>query len=657
MATTKVDCAQTGLAVLDAVGGEENVSSLAHCATRLRFKLKDESLADKNTVQAIPGVVTVMQSGGQYQVVIGNDVPTAYASITAATRLGSETDSDSETKSEGNLLNRFIELISSLFLPILWTLAGAGLIKAFLSLAVTLGFSAESQEYVVLNAIGDSIINFLPFAIAVTAAKRFRTNQFTSLAIAGVLLYPSIIGLYEAGEPVTFFGIPMVLVSYVSSVIPIIVAVWLQSLLERWLNKVLPASIRNFTIPFLTIPLISLVTLLTLGPITTALANGISAFIVNIWNVTPWLAGGLLAGFWQVLVMFGLHWGLIPIMLNNLLTQGQDVMAGAILAPVLAQAGASLAVMLRTRDRKLKQLAGPATLSGFLAGITEPIVYGVNLPLKKPFVFACIGGGIGGALAAAGGVATTSFVFPSLLAIPAYIQNGNQLLTLGGAALAVLVAFTLTYLFGVPSKVETDEAAGAFTTKLDNGEDSGVPAPTLPAGSKVVPADAVVVPANAVVTLPADSTNTTDLVAPATGQAIPLSAIDDPVFSSGAMGQGLGIIPADGHVYAPISGKVITAMASGHAFGIRSETGVEVLIHVGVDTVQMNGEGFTPHVAQGDAVEAGQVLLTFDRDKVAATGYSDTVITIITNSGSFTTIEPQVNRALTAGEIAVIVER
>lgn len=657
MATTKVDYAQTGLAVLDAVGGEENVSSLAHCATRLRFKLKDESLADKNTVQAVPGVVTVMQSGGQYQVVIGNDVPTAYASITAATRLGSETDSDSETKSEGNLLNRFIELISSIFLPILWTLAGAGLIKAFTVLAVTLGFNAESQEYLILNAIGDSIIHFLPFAIAVTSAKRFRANQFTSLAIAGVLLYPTIIALNDAGETVSFFGIPVQLVSYVSSVIPVILAVWLQGMLERWLTQVLPSVIRNFTVPLITLPVVSLATLLTVGPLTTFLSNAVASGVTNLWNAAPWLGGALLGGFWQVLTIFGLHWGLVPVMMNNLTTLGYDVLVAAIFAPVLAQGAAALAVLFKTRDQKLKQVAGPAAISGILAGITEPAIYGVNLPLKKPFIFGCIGGSVGGALSASSGAYLTSFIVPSGLSLSAFAGTAFAATVFVGVGSAMSIAFLLTFFFGLPASEQTAEEPNAFAEKLDQGEDSGIPAPTLPAGSKVVPADAVVVPANAVVTLPADSTNTTDLVAPATGQAIPLSAIDDPVFSSGAMGQGLGIIPTDGRVYAPIAGKVITAMASGHAFGIRSETGVEVLIHVGVDTVQMNGDGFTPHVTKGDTVTAGQPLLTFDRSKVAAAGYSDTVITIITNSGSFTTIEPRVGGSLVAGEIAVIVER
>lgn len=654
MAKTAVNWDQVATDIVEGVGGKENISSFAHCATRLRFKLKDEAKANTAALKNHDAVVTVMQAGGQYQVVIGNDVPKAYAAISQQTGLGGDAAAaDDSDAPKGNLLNRFIELISSIFLPILWTLAGAGLIKAFTALAVTLGFDSESQNYIILNAIGDSLINFLPFAIAITAAKRFKTNQFTSLAIAGVLLYPSIIALHAAGEPVYFFGIPVVMVSYVSSVIPIILAVWLQSYVENWLNKVLPSTVRNFTTPMITLPVISLLTLLTVGPLTTAVSGAIASGVTWTWSVAPWLAGGILAGFWQVLTIFGLHWGLVPVMLNNLTTLGQDVMAASIFAPVLAQAAAALAVMFKTRDQKLKQVAGPASLSGLLAGITEPAIYGVNLPLKKPFIFGCIGGAIGGALAAIAGSYTTAFTVPGGLSSPALVGSGNWVLTFIGIGIAMVFAFVMTYLFGVPSvQAETEP-----TVELNTKDATGVPAEHVPAGKKVVDADAQVVPASAIVTLPADGTNGTDLVAAATGRAIELAEIDDPVFSSGAMGKGLGIVPVDGTVYAPISGKVVTAMASGHAFGIRSETGVEVLVHVGVDTVQMNGEGFAPRVAKGDTVEAGQPILTFDRAAVAAAGYADTVITIITNSGSFDTITPVTGRDLTAGEIAVIVER
>ncbi len=652
---TKVDYEATGQEVLRLVGGEENVNSLVHCATRLRFKLKDESKANDAAIKATEGVVTVMKSGGQYQVVIGNDVPRAYAGIVNNSRLGSDAADDSAEGSKGNLLNRFIELISSIFLPILWTLAGAGLIKAFTALAVTFGFNAESQEYIILNAIGDSIINFLPFAIAITSAKRFKANQFTSLALAGILLYPTIIGLHTAGEPVHFFGIPVVMVSYVSSVIPIILAVWVQSILERWLQRALPSAIRNFTVPMLVLPIVGLATLMVVGPITTFASSLIASGITSVWNFAPWLAGGILAGFWQVLTIFGLHWGLVPVMLNNLTTLGHDVMAATIFASVLAQGAAALAVMLKTSDKKLKQVAGPASLSGILAGITEPAIYGVNLPLKKPFIFGCVGGAIGGALAAAGGAQTSAFVIPSGLTLPVFIGTPAMFMVFLGVAVAMIFAFVMTFLFGVP-KVET-ETENAFVEKLDNGEDSGIPAQTVPANSKVVPADAVVVPAGTVVPTAITEENTTDLVAPVSGTAIAMKDVNDPVFASGAMGKGIVIVPTSNQVVAPISGKIVPALDSGHAYGIRSETGVELLVHVGIDTVQLEGKHFTRRVGKGDTVRAGQPLVDVDFPAVAAEGYDTSVLTIVTNTGNFSVVEPRVDEKLNVGDLAVIIER
>ena len=658
MASTKVDYTQTGKEILAAVGGEKNVSSLTHCATRLRFKLKDASQADTRKIKGLDGVVTVMEAGGQYQVVVGNDVPKAYAAILANSGLGGDTADDADDAPKGNLLNRFIELISSLFLPMLWTLAGAGLYKAFLALAVTLGFDAESQEYVIMNAASDAIIYFLPFILAVTAAKRFKANQFTSMALAGFLLYPGIVALSEGTDPVSFFGIPVFAVSYVSSVIPIIVTVWVQSYLEKWLLKVLPAAIRNFTTPLIVILVLSLLTLLTLGPITVFLSDAISTGIGWFWSLSPVLGGALMGGFWQVFVMFGLHWGFVPIMLNDMITQGSSPLSGAIFAPVIAQAAAALAVMIRTKNAKLKQLAGPASLSGFLAGVTEPAVYGVNLPLKKPFIFGCIGGAVGSAIAAAGGSAATAFVLPSLLALPAYLNVGSFATLLIGLGVAVAIAFLLTLFFGMPKKAaEDDEAASTpVERKLAQGGDSGVPADTNPIGTKVVPAEAQVVPAGTIVPVAVDEENTTDLVSPATGRTIALEELSDPVFSSGAMGKGLAVVPRVGQAIAPISGVVVTALDSGHAFGIRSETGVEVLIHVGIDTVKLDGAPFTAHVAKGERVVAGQPLVDFDIAAIRQAGYDPSVIMIVTNTGNFSAVEPGIGKDIAAGELAVVVE-
>ena len=606
--------------ILQQVGGEENITSAAHCATRLRLKLRDESKANKAAIENLPGVITVMQAGGQYQVVIGNNVPLVYEELGRITKLGDAAHTG-EAGPKGNLFNQFIELISSIFQPMLWPLAGAGLLKAFLSLFTQLGWlDATTQTYTILAAAADGLFYFLPIFLAVTAAKRFRTNQFTSMALAAALVYPTIIALQAAGEPVSFLGIPVVLMNYTSSVIPIIVAVWLQGYLERFLNRVLPSAIRNFTTPLLVILVMVPVVLMTVGPLTTYAAQGISTGINAIFGFAPWLAGVVLGGFWQVFVLFGLHWGLVPVMINDLSTQGYSLLTGPLLAAVLAQAAAMLAVFFRTRSAKRKQVAGPAALSGFLAGITEPGIYGVNLPLKLPFYFGIAGGAIGGAIAAAGGSAADSFVFPSLLAIPAFANVGNFTLQLIGTGIAIAIAFALTWVFGPRETADVDAAP------------------------EVVPTAASDVPANAV-----------DVIAPVAGTAVAMDQVNDKVFSSGAMGGGLGIVPTDGQVFAPVSGTVVVAMKSGHAFGIKTDHGVEVLVHIGINTVELDGRHFTSHVAKGQQVQQGDLLAVVDLKAIEEAGYDTTTVVVVTNTKKLTDVTPVTAGPIGRGDTAITV--
>jgi len=561
-----------------------------------------------------------MQAGGQYQVVIGNNVPLVYEELGRITKLGDAAHTG-EAGPKGNLFNQFIELISSIFQPMLWPLAGAGLLKAFLSLFTQLGWlDATTQTYTILAAAADGLFYFLPIFLAVTAAKRFRTNQFTSMALAAALVYPTIIALQAAGEPVSFLGIPVVLMNYTSSVIPIIVAVWLQGYLERFLNRVLPSAIRNFTTPLLVILVMVPVVLMTVGPLTTYAAQGISTGINAIFGFAPWLAGVVLGGFWQVFVLFGLHWGLVPVMINDLSTQGYSLLTGPLLAAVLAQAAAMLAVFFRTRSAKRKQVAGPAALSGFLAGITEPGIYGVNLPLKLPFYFGIAGGAIGGAIAAAGGSAADSFVFPSLLAIPAFANVGNFTLQLIGTGIAIAIAFALTWVFGPRETADVDAAP------------------------EVVPTAASDVPANAV-----------DVIAPVAGTAVAMDQVNDKVFASGAMGGGLGIVPTDGQVFAPVSGTVVVAMKSGHAFGIKTDHGVEVLVHIGINTVELDGRHFTSHVAKGQQVQQGDLLAVVDLKAIEEAGYDTTTVVVVTNTKKLTDVTPVTAGPIGRGDTAITV--
>jgi beta-glucoside PTS system EIICBA component len=621
--------------ILQGVGGETNIASATHCATRLRLKLRDDAKADTAAIEKLPGVITVMKAGGQYQVVIGNDVPTVYAELGKITKLtGDDAAADEEPAQHGNIFNRFIDMISSIFSPVIWPLAAAGLLKAFLSLATQLGWlDPASQTNVILAATADALFYFLPIFLAVTAAKRFKANQFTSMAIGGALVYPSIVALAAQAEPVSFMGLPMVMMNYTSSVIPIIVAVWLQGYLERFLTRVLPSAIRNFTTPLLTLVVMVPLVLMTVGPVTTLAAQGLSAGITAAFAFAPWLAGAIMGGFWQVFVLFGLHWGLVPGMLNEIATQGHSLLMGPLLPAVLAQAAATLAVMFRTRNKARRTVAGPAALSGFLAGITEPGIYGVNLPLKKPFYFGIAGGVVGGAIVAVGGSGATSFVFPSLLGLPAFSTVGSFALLVLGTGIAIAVAFLLTFFFG-PREAE-EAASDAGTSVPESAADA-------PAATGATATGTVV-------------TGTVEVLAPVAGQAVALSDVQDKVFASGAMGKGLGIIPADGRIYSPISGSIKAAMKTGHAFGIKSDDGVEVLVHIGIDTVQLQGRGFESAVTRGQQVRAGDLLAVVDLGVVTEAGYDTTTLVMVTNTAQLASVDPVVEGILAQGETAITV--
>ncbi len=601
------DHAKTAQGVLAGVGGEENVASLVHCMTRLRFVLRDESKANEKALRAVPGVITTTQAGGQYQVVIGNEVPEVFAEIMATSKIGGSAQGQAAVdEPKGNLFNRFIKMISSIFTPLLWPLAGTGLLKAFLAAAVTFGWlDATTTTYTILNALSDAFINFLPLGLAITAARYFKASEFTSFAIAGALVYPSIVALNGAPD-VTFFGLPVTMVSYVSSVIPIIIVVWLQSYAERWLYRVLPASIRRFVTPMIVVLVAVPLVFLAIGPISSVVSGALAGGISWVFTVVPWLGGAIMGGLWQVFVIFGLHWGFIPIMTVEYTETGMLTMAAPLFAAVLAQAAAVAGVWVRTRNSNLKSLAAPATLSGFLAGITEPAIYGVNLPLKRPFAFGIVGGVIGGALISAGGVYSTAFVVPSGLALPALIGNGSMVMLALGLAAAIVIPFLLVVMVG-------------FT---DPTEDA---------------------------TIAAQGTDVT-VFAPVDGTAVPLSEVPDAAFADGSLGQGVAIRPTSGAVYAPFDAVVVAAFPTGHAIGLRHADGAEVLIHIGIDTVRLGGAHFTPKVTAGQQVKAGDLLVEFDAEAITAAGYDLTTPVIVTNADLYPEVGEPASGPIAHGE-------
>lgn len=611
-----MDYSKTAAGVLQGVGGEENVQSLVHCATRLRFVLKDSSKADRDAVKKVSGVVTVAEAGGQFQVVIGNDVPDVYAEIGKISNFGGGgTTSAASDAPKGNLFNRFIAMISSIFTPVLWTLAGTGLLKAFLAAAVTFGWmDATTSTYTVLNALSDAFINFLPLALAITAARYFKASEFTSLAIAGALVYPSITALVGAPD-LTFFGIPFTMVSYVSSVIPIIIIVWLQSHAERFLYATLPSSIKRFITPMIVVLVAVPLVFVVVGPISDLIGGGLGTAIGWVFDNAPWAGGLIMGGLWQVFVIFGLHWGLVPLFTLEFQTTGQIALIGPVFAAVLAQAAAVAGVWVRTRNKNLKSLAAPATLSGFLAGITEPAIYGINLPLKRPFAFGIVGGALGGAIIAIGGVYSTAFVVPSGLALPALFGNGSMVLLGIGLLVAIAVPFLLTVIVGFKD----------------------------PADDAVVRAEGTDI----------------EVLSPVDGTVVPLSEVPDAVFAAGELGQGVAIQPRTGAVYAPFDATVAAAFPTGHAIGLRHDDGAELLIHIGIDTVSLGGKHFSLKVETGQEVKAGDLLVEFDLAAIAAAGFDLTTPVIITNPDLYPSVGSPASGPIAHGDplfFAVAVE-
>ena len=633
--------------ILAKVGGEDNVANVVHCATRLRFALKDRSLADSDAVGALPGVITVVENGGQFQVVIGNNVPRVYAGLPASLTADRE-GSDDSAPASGSVVGRIIDVVSSIFAPILGVMAATGILKGLLLISVAAKWLATtSPTYQILYAAADALFMFLPMYLAVTASRKFNSNPYTALTLAGALLYTQLATVNllvdgkvtpmtlrawgQAGNSIDFFGIPVLLQSYTSSVVPIVLGVWVMSYLEKFFNDRIHEAVRNFITPLLALVIMVPLTLMTLGPLGVFLGNGMAAMIQAAYGFSPILMGVLMGGLWQVLVIFGIHWGIVPIFINNLATQGFDPVKSAAFPAVLAQAGAALGVFLRLRDPKQRAIVGSTVIAGIF-GITEPAIYGVNLPRKRPLIIGCIAGAVGGGITGAFGVLVFGTGAPGLLTLPIGIDPhgdaGNFIWLLIGTGLSFVLAAIGTYFFGFSAADKERDAHGAAQAAIEEAE-------------------ATVATASGAV----DS----ELGSPMSGRVIPLSEVNDKVFSSEAMGKGVGIVPSSGRVVAPADAKVVVAM--GHAVGLKTTDGVELLIHVGLDTVTLNGAPFSNQVATGAEVKAGDLLVEADLAAIEAAGLDTTTVFIVTNTDSFETILPLAAGEVTAGSPALLVAR
>ncbi|MBO0457984.1 PTS glucose transporter subunit IIA [Enterococcus hulanensis] len=578
-----------GKSILDNIGGEENIQEFYHCATRLRFILNDPKKADKKKVETLKGVISVVESGGQFQVVIGNKVKDLYNVMTQDLNISTETAAAGKSQNKISPLNRLIDLLSGTFAPAFGLLAGSGLLKGIILLATFVGLQPDSGAYLILSAAADSLFYFLPIILAISAARKFKTDQFLAVVLAGALLHPTIVEALNSGQAVNFFGIPVILANYSSSVIPILFSVWILSKVEPFVKRFLHESIQTFIAPMICLVIMVPLTLIVVGPIATYVGNALADGYLLIYKLSPIISGIIIGALWQVFVIFGLHWAFIPIMINNIANLGSDTLMAMCTPAVVAQAGAALGVFLRSRDKQFKSLSFSAFITG-LFGVTEPAIYGVNLRLKKPFIMGVISGAVGGAIIGAAGSRSTIFGTLSFVTFPAYFGKGFAAYAFS-YFFSLVLACVLTYFFGGVKEFEAEDTIAA--------------------------------------------TDEANIISPVAGELLPLEKVADETFSSGAMGEGFAVRPTSGKIVAPIEGEITMVFPTGHALGIRNSQGFEVLIHIGIDTVSMKGEGFVKHVSEGDQIKQGDLLIDFDPEIIKKAGLDPTVIVVFTNRESY----------------------
>ncbi|ASA20736.1 beta-glucoside-specific PTS transporter subunit IIABC [Paenibacillus donghaensis] len=605
--------------ILLRIGGAGNVNSVVHCVTRLRFKLKDESIAKTEELKNLPGVITVMQTGTQYQVVIGNEVTGVYKALVKEGGIRSEdlVPEDQEVLGEkGGFLSRLIDLISGVFVPVLGLMGAAGMIKGLNVMFVSFGWiEATSGTSQLLNAAGDCMFYFFPIFLGFTAMRKFGGTPFLGMGIGAALVYPALSGittgaplytlfqgtLIESPIHITFLGIPVILMSYSSSVIPIILASLFAVRVERFFNKVIPSVVRTFLVPFFAMLIVVPITFLVIGPIATWTGQVIGAGVSSIYDFSPIITSIILAGFWQVLTLFGFQWAFVPIVLLNLSTVKSDPFLAIVLPATFAQVGAVLAVMLKTKNKKMKALSLPAIISGVF-GVTEPAMYGITLPLKKPFIMGCIAAAVGGGIIGLSG--TKAYVLGGLgiFALPNYINPETGIdLKWYFLILALVIAFVLGFILVL------------ITGFKDSVEVTPAPAPVLDLNPN----------------------NRFEVFSPMAGEVVELKEINDVTFAGEHMGKGIAIRPTSGRVVSPINGVVQTVYRTKHAIGLVTDQGVEMLIHIGQDTVQLKGQHFTAHVKDGDRVSIGDLIVEFDLQAIKDAGYETVTPIIITNTSAY----------------------
>lgn len=628
--------------------GEDNILTVTHCATRLRFKLSKIEPSYKDSISKLVGVITVVESGGQFQVVIGNHVTDVYSEISKILDLENNPRKDDEVKEKINPLNKIVDVISAIFAPFLYTLAACGILQGILGVLVAMGaLDTSTGTYRILNFLSWTGFTFLPVLIAITASKKFNVNIFVSVITSCALVNPDFLNIIKAntimntvssdpaikllteqslsnpdfvkfitdvvGIPInaptlSFLGIPIQMLSYTSSVIPIILSIWILSYIERFFNKILPTVIRNLFTPMLSLVVIVPLTLLVFGPIGNAIGGAIGGIYNYLYALSPIVAGIIVGGLWEILVIFGVHWGITPVTVGNYATLGYDSFTGLQASAVFSQAGAALGTFFKTRNKEMRSVSLSATITAIF-GITEPAIYGVNLRLKKPMICGCIAGAVGGGIAGAFGAVSWGYNMPGIATLPAYFKEGYTTQFIG-LIISVIVSFVLgtvlTYIVGFKDEENNmDNTENVSTEEVSTEENNN------------------------------NLNLKCNIATPIIGEVIPLESIEDEVFSSGAIGKGVAIIPSEGKVYAPFDGKVDSIFETKHAIALKSNDGVELLIHVGMDTVKLKGKGFTSHINNGDEISKGQLLLEFDIDIIKENGLSIATPVVVANTNDY----------------------
>ena len=606
--------------IISLVGGEENIRSLVHCATRLRFDLTDEGKADKEALTGLSYVLQVVSSGGQYQVVIGPAVADYFNAIMSLVHFGAPKAGEGETK-KANLLSAALKIISGAFSPLIPLLAGSGMMKAVLTVLVQAGLLAESSStYLILAAASNAAFYFLPVFLGLTISKQLGANTYVGGAIGAALLEPNFTGLIAAEGAVTFLGIGVTPIDYASTIFPIFIAAMIYSVLEKGLKKIVKQELQLFLVPMICLMVMIPFTVIVFGPFGTIVANSVSSAVMTLFSFNRLIAGAVLGAAYPYLTMLGLHWGFSPITLQNLELYGGDIIEGVTVCSVFAQTGITAGLYLKGRKHsKIREVAGPTLITGVFAGITEPILYGLIMGHKRLMVIVALAGALGGAIAGLFQVMLTAFVFHNIFSTVTMAYS-PFLPYLVGIAVSFVCGAVMTCLWGVPAGERAD-----FEPASESAAE--------PAAAKAAAGETVL-----------------EMRAPLSGEVIPLEQVEDEVFASGVTGLGLAIRPADSVVLSPCDGEISMIADSLHAIGIAAAGDAEVLIHVGLNTTMLGGKGFEPLVKKGDIVKTGQPLLKFDMDFIKSKGYPLVTPVLIVNAEDFEELELIAKASVRTGE-------